>query len=285
MNNKVLNGIFVINKHEGVTSRYIDNFVQRRFNVKKVGHLGTLDPLASGLLVIALNEATKTLQFYEDAPKEYIATFKFGLLTSTLDLEGEVLEENDIAQISNDKLSAVLQRFIGETVQTPPMTSALKVDGKRLYEYARENKSVKIKERTVTVHTLELLDFSFPYFTIKTKVSKGTYIRTLGNDIAAKLGTVATTVKLQRTAVGTITLHEAVTIAELALVHLQPTDYLLKQLPRINVGVHEAIDIKNGKVLKHAFVGTFVTIYTDEKLLAVYVWKDTHYAAKRGFNL
>lgn len=282
---RVTNGIFLVNKHAGVTSRRIDNLVMKKFKLKKVGHLGTLDPLATGLLIVAVNEATKTLPFYEDAPKTYEATFKLGLLTSTLDLEGEVLSEESVAEISLEKLQNVIAKFQGVIKQTPPIASALKVDGKRLYEYAREGKTVKIKAREVEVYELVLLDYSFPTFKVRAKVSKGTYIRTLGQDIAQALGTNATTITLERTAVGKYSVADATSFESMTLNDLKAVDLLLEHLPKITVTEAELPLITNGRAYEHEKIGNFVTIYFAERLLAIYEWKNDMYYAKRGFNL
>ncbi|HZJ89461.1 MAG TPA: tRNA pseudouridine(55) synthase TruB [Bacilli bacterium] len=285
MAEQVTNGIFLINKHAGVTSRRIDNLVMKKFNLKKVGHLGTLDPLATGLLIVAVNEATKTLPFYEDAPKTYEATFKFGLLTSTLDLEGEVLEEEEVTEIPLGALESAIAKFRGVIKQTPPIASALKVDGKRLYEYAREGQTVKIKAREVEVYELELLDYTFPTFKIRAKVSKGTYIRTLGQDIAQALGTNATTVTLERTHVGKYSVSDANSFENLTINDLKAVDLLLEAMPKISVSAAEVPLITNGRAYKHENKGNFVTIYYAERLLAIYEWKNAMYYAKRGFNL
>lgn len=285
MKERVLNGIFVINKHQGVTSRTIDNLIMKKFKTRKVGHLGTLDPLATGLLIVALNEATKTLSFYEDETKTYEATFELGRLTSTLDLEGEVTFSEQVKPFPDEKVFAAVNSFQGKINQTPPLASALKVDGKRLYEYARENKQVKIKEREVEILAITLLDYSFPKFTIRAKVSKGTYIRTLGLDIAKKLGTVATTTNLVRTEVGKFSLSDAVTVSEVTTSDLKSVDSLLENYPKITIEEQQLPLIMNGRALKHDYSGDFVTIYYGSKLLAIYEWRSSMYFAKRGFNL
>lgn len=282
---RATNGIFLINKHAGVTSRRIDNLIMKKFNLKKVGHLGTLDPLATGLLIVAVNEATKTLPFYEEVPKTYEATFKLGLLTSTLDLEGEVLAAENVPKITLEVLQNTIRKFQGVIKQTPPIASALKVGGKRLYEYAREGKEVKIKEREVEVYELLLLDYSFPTFKVRAKVSKGTYIRTLGQDIARALGTNATTVELERTEVGKYSVNAATSFESLTIDDIKPVDWLLESIPKITIKEHELPLITSGRAFKHENIGNFVTIYFAERLLALYEWKNDMYYAKRGFNL
>lgn len=203
-----MNGLIIINKEKGLTSHDYVNKIRRIFNTKKVGHLGTLDPLATGVLVVCLNEATKLVQFLESDTKEYIATILLGKSTDTLDITGNILEDKKIDRnISVEEIDSVLNSFLGKSKQLPPMYSAIKKDGKKLYEYAREGKSVDVEEREIEIFEikrigdLENLD-GYLSFKFKVNVSKGTYIRSLCYDIAARLDTIGTMLELQRTRSG-----------------------------------------------------------------------------------
>lgn len=188
-----MNGIIVINKNSGPTSHDIINKVRKIFKTKKVGHLGTLDPLASGVLVVCINDATKLVQFLENDSKEYIAEVLVGTSTDTFDCTGNIINDEEVNDLTNQKIDETLKNFLGKSKQLPPIYSAIKKDGKKLYEYAREGKDVEIAEREIEIYNLERIsdvkiDNNKALFSIKVNVSKGTYIRSLCVDICKKLG-------------------------------------------------------------------------------------------------
>lgn len=181
-----MDGILLINKEANMTSHDVVNRIRRILHTKKVGHCGTLDPDATGVLVICVNKATKALQFLTSENKEYIATLSLGKSTDTYDASGNVVEEKEFTGIDN--VEEVFQSFLGVQQQIPPIYSAIKVNGKKLYEYARNNEEVHIEPRTVEINDIEILDIKNHEITFRVQVSKGTYIRSLCVDIAKKLG-------------------------------------------------------------------------------------------------
>lgn len=282
----MMNGIFLIDKHCQTTSRQLDNQVGRKFGIRKVGHVGTLDPLATGLMLIAVNEATKTIPFMEDSSKEYIATFKFGLLTTTLDLEGDVVEDKQVDEFSQDSLTRVLNQFKGRITQIPPLTSAIKVGGVPLYKYAHQNIKMDVPPRQVDIFELELLDYQHPFFTIRSKVSSGTYIRTLGHDIAHHLGTVATTIKLRRTKVGNFTINMAKTIENITEFDIMNIGDFLGHIPTMSVDEETAKRVKVGADISLKSSEIRVKIFFEGRLLAIYQKREEQtYHCLRGFNL
>lgn len=282
----MLNGVFLIDKEAGMTSRSLDNRIGRLFGVKKVGHVGTLDPLATGLMLIALNEGTKAIPYMEDACKEYVATFKLGLLTSTLDLEGEVISEDEIKVVSMQTLEKILTSFIGKITQIPPLTSAIKVGGVPLYKYAHKNIDVEVPPREVEIFELELLDYTHPFFTIRTLVSSGTYIRTLGNDIAKCLGTIATTTSLRRTKVGVFDVNEAKTLQNITENDIMTIGDFLSHIKAIEVDDTQVFKVKVGAIIHLDTTEDIVKIYHQGTLLALYEKiEEQTYKCLRGFNL
>ena len=194
-------GVLLVNKPKGLTSRDVVNKVSLIFDTKKVGHNGTLDPLASGLLVITINKATKINELLTCEDKEYIAEVKVGILTDTLDLEGKVLDKKD-EKITKEMLDVLFKKFPRKYLQTVPKYSAVKVNGKKLYEYARSDKEVVLPKREVVIKELELLDFTDTSFKFRCVVSKGTYIRSLIKDMGEFLGLYFTMSNLKRTRQG-----------------------------------------------------------------------------------
>lgn len=182
-----MDGFIIINKKENMTSRDVVNIVCKKLHTKKVGHTGTLDPMAKGVLVIAVNKALKLVDDITSLNKEYIAEVTLGIKTDTLDITGNVLEKEDITNINKEFIEEVLNSFIGEYNMEVPIYSAVKVNGKKLYEYAREGKSVELPIKKVIINNIELLSINQNKFTFKCNVSKGTYIRSLINDICKKV--------------------------------------------------------------------------------------------------
>ena len=227
-----MDGIIVINKPIGCTSYNIVYRVKKIFK-EKVGHTGTLDPLATGVLPILIGKGTKLSNYLMEHDKEYIATLKLGKKTDTLDAEGEVIEEREVDDniFNKDKIDEVLNKFIGKIEQIPPLYSAIKVNGKKLYEYARNGQNVEVKPRQVEIYKINLLNIDKEQKEIKFKVncSKGTYIRTLCLDIAEKLGSIGYMSSLQRTRVGRFKLEDAITIDELEK-NEQNNEFLNKKL-------------------------------------------------------
>lgn len=206
--------ILNINKPIGWTSFDVVKKIRFITKEKKVGHGGTLDPFAEGVIVIATGKDTKKLTEITGTDKSYIATIKLGQITNTLDTEGIIIEKKEIPYLNDDKIVKVLNTFLGETRQTPPMFSAKKIGGKRLYELARKNIEVKRESVLVNIKEITLLDYNTEKISFSVTSSKGTYIRVLGKDIAEKLGTVGYLKSLKRTKVGSFTIMDSKTLNE-----------------------------------------------------------------------
>jgi tRNA pseudouridine55 synthase len=211
-----ITGIVVIDKPSGHSSNHVLQQVKRLFDAKKAGHTGSLDPLASGVLPICLGEATKLSGYLLDADKQYAVTCKLGITTDSGDADGEVIAEQPIPDFDEAGLQTIINSFIGEQDQVPPMFSALKYQGQPLYKLARQGIEVERKSRRIRIYEIELLDCSYDSFTLSVRCSKGTYIRTLVEDISHKLGTGGHVTMLRRTAVAGYTLEDAVSLEQLA---------------------------------------------------------------------
>ena len=210
----MINGVINIYKIKGFTSHDVVAKLRGMLRQKKIGHTGTLDPDATGVLPVCLGSATKLCDMLTDKEKEYIAKVQLGVTTDTQDMTGTVLRESPV-EVTEEDVKNVLQSFIGAYDQIPPMYSALKVNGKKLYELAREGKEIERKARPVIIHYIEILDMQLPQLTIKVGCSKGTYIRTLCHDVGEKLGCGAAMAALERTKSGQFSLDRAITLAEL----------------------------------------------------------------------
>jgi tRNA pseudouridine55 synthase len=211
-----ITGIVVIDKPTGHSSNHVLQQVKRLFDAKKAGHTGSLDPLASGVLPICLGEATKLSGYLLDADKQYAVTCKLGITTDSGDADGEVISEQPIPDFDEAGLQVILDSFIGEQDQVPPMFSALKYQGQPLYKLARQGIEVERKSRRIRIYDIELLDCSYDSFTLSVRCSKGTYIRTLVEDISHKLGTGGHVTMLRRTGVAGYSLDDAVSLEQLA---------------------------------------------------------------------
>lgn len=210
-------GFLIVDKPAGITSHDVVSAVRRATGIKKVGHAGTLDPMATGVVVVAIGRVTRLIRFVQDLPKVYVATALFGVATDSLDADGAVLEREPMP-ISQADVERVIPRFLGIIEQIPPMVSALKVGGERLYELARRGEIVEREARLVEIHELTLTGFApgpYPEVSLEVTCGKGTYIRALADDIARALGGRAHLTALRRTAIGSLTLHRAVELEEL----------------------------------------------------------------------
>ena len=254
-----MDGILVINKEKGYTSRDVVNKVSKILGTKKVGHTGTLDPLATGVLVLCIGKALKVVELLMDHDKEYIAKFKLGIDTDTLDITGKVLNTCD-KKVTKEDLVKVLNNFQGLIKQEVPKYSAIKVNGKKLYEYARNNIEVKLPIKEVNIYKLELLDYNEDNMevTIACRVSKGTYIRSLIRDIGNSLDTYATMTELERTKLGIYDINNSYTLS-----NIEKGNYKLLNIKDIYPENQKMIiddenllkKIKNGMVLDKFYDG------------------------------
>ena len=248
-----IDGVFLLDKPLGFSSNQALKKIQWLFNAKKAGHTGTLDPMATGLLPICLGEATKFSHCLLDAHKSYIATIQLGITTSTGDQEGEVISEKEVV-LNEAQLKDTLKKFIGDMTQIPPMYSALKFEGKPLYEYAREGIEIERKSRQIKIFDIKLINIEKSIITIEVLCSKGTYIRTLAEDIGQTMGCGAHLKGLERTQTGNFQLSEALSIEALEAMPmasrekaLMPIDVLLEELSSIKLNMAELDAIKKGQ--------------------------------------
>lgn len=236
-----IDGVLLLDKPVGFSSNDALIKAKRLLNAKKGGHTGTLDPFATGLLPLCFGEATKFAQDLLDADKTYDTVVHLGVCTSTGDTEGEVTDTRAV-DVSREQIETVLQQFAGDIEQVPPMHSALKRDGKPLYEYARAGVTLEREARSVTIHSIELLDYQSPYLSLRVHCSKGTYIRVLGEDIGKALGCGAHLQALRRIGVGHLSLDHARTLQALEALPeaeresvLDPADSLLSTFPAVTL--------------------------------------------------
>lgn len=269
-----VHGVLLLDKSRDVSSNGALVAVKRLFNAEKAGHTGTLDPFATGLLPLCLGEATKFAQDLLEADKTYEAVLHLGVTTTTADSEGEVLERQDV-DVHRKKIDVLLPQFMGELKQIPPMYSALKRDGKPLYEYARAGITLEREARTITIHELKILDYQSPFLRIHVRCSKGTYIRTLGEDLGHALGCGAHLSELRRTAVGSLQVTDAITLTaltkeseDLRAQHLQPVDALIVNCPKIMLNEQLATRFMHGQRLSLAKEG--VAFPVDQGRVRVY---------------
>lgn len=270
-----MDGILIIDKESGMTSRDVVNMVGKNYKTKKIGHTGTLDPLATGVLVVCVNRATKIAELLTSLDKEYVAEFIFGRLTDTLDIEGNLLKSEE-TDFTKDEVLHACKKLIGNYIQTVPIYSAVKVNGKKLYEYARENIDVELPKHNVTISSIELLDINRidnqTVIKIKTKVSKGTYIRSLGNDIASILGTNAIMSSLRRIKQGEFDIKDAIKLSDIKNnTLLIPIKDCLNKYTKIKVNEKIENDILNGKLLNNTYnKSEILFIDKDENPIALY---------------
>ncbi len=280
-------GILLIDKDIGMTSREVDNKIGRIFKTHKVGHLGTLDPFASGLLIVALNGGSKFLPYISDDSKVYEATLSLGEKTSTGDLDGEIIERKDVPPLSEEKVKEALLSFLGESLQLPPMYSAIKINGTPLYKLAHKAEEIERKKRLINVYSLELLSMKDKEISFKAKVSAGTYIRTLGEDIALSLGTVGHLTSLRRTSIGSISVKEAIHLAEVSEPMVKEPTPFLSSYEHIEVEAKDVKAIKDGRVIDmKRDCGSKIILTYEGIALAVYAKKEgSVYKAERGLFL
>lgn len=277
-----MNGLLLIDKETDMTSHDLVNIVRRQLDMKRVGHTGTLDPNATGLMMVAVGKATKLVPYLQTDSKEYILEMQLGILTDTLDIWGETIKEVNYTKPSKAEVKSALLSFIGKQQQIPPMYSAIKIDGKKLYELARAGKTVDVPPRQIEIFDIELLEYSN---LIKARVhcSSGTYIRTLCLDIAKKLNTVGVMTSLVRTKIGNFTLEQATSIKDLKnndFNLLKPKD-VLSGYPVVNYEKYS--DIKNGRRINLETRDDLVLIKVAGEILAFYEREEGKtFKSKRG---
>ncbi len=263
--NKV-DGIVLLDKPTNITSNKLLQKVKFIYNAKKAGHTGSLDPIATGALPICLGEATKVSKYLIESSKTYHVVAKLGEKTNTGDSDGIITEKKAFTQTNKERCELILKSFIGETEQIPPMFSAIKVDGVRLYKQARKGLIIPRKKRTINIHNIYLKNLFFDSMELVIHCGKGTYIRSLIEDIAAKLETFAHVKKLRRTSIDVIKAHKLITLESLESEHnynrliekfLLPIDVAIESLPKLSVTLIESIKFRQGQKIKFALNGDF----------------------------
>ena len=267
-----MNGVLLVNKPIDFTSRDVVNKLTKIFNTKKIGHTGTLDPIATGVLVICIGKSTKLCDILTSKYKEYIATIKLGIKTDTLDTMGTILEEQEVKTFTKEEITKVLDSFLGKSIQKTPIYSAVKVNGKKLYEYAREGIPVELPKREIDIQSIELLDYKDNEITFKTTVSKGTYIRALINDICTKLNTIGTMSSLIRTKQGEFKLEECYTLEEIEnnKYKLLTNEEVLSNLETIDINDDLLKPVNNGAVINKIFNNDMACLRHNNKIIAIY---------------
>ena len=245
-----MNGIVIIDKPQGWTSQDVTARLRRVFNTRRIGHGGTLDPMATGVLPVFVGRATRGVEFFEHAEKTYETVLQLGITTDTEDITGTVLSRQEVS-VTEDRLEAVLQEFRGEILQVPPMYSALKVNGQKLCDLARKGKEVERKPRPITIHELTLLGMEAEGIRLRVRCSKGTYIRTLCKDIGVKLGCGGCMAALRRVSAGEYTIEESVPLETLLETeepegYLRQVDTMFRNYPAITLTEKQTLRCRNG---------------------------------------
>lgn len=271
-----MDGIVLINKEKNCTSRDVVNQVSKILKTKKIGHTGTLDPIATGVLVLCIGKATKLVEVITSYDKEYEAEVILGIKTDTKDITGKILKEEK-AIISKENIEECLKKMIGTYNQTVPIYSAVKINGKKLYEYARNNEEIKLPKRKVTIKELKLIsDITYEKektkFKIKCHVSKGTYIRSLIEDIATNLNTIGTMENLKRTKQGNFQITSANTIQDIEnnKFKIYSIEEILEKFYKIEMTDDLYFKIKNGSIIKNNYNHDIVAFTKNDKVIAIY---------------
>ena len=280
-----MNGIIIINKPKDFTSHDVVSKVKKILNVKKVGHTGTLDPNATGVLPLLLNDGTKISKYLIEHDKEYEVILKLGIKTDTADSEGNIIEQKEVGNLKEENIEDTLKTFIGKQKQMPPIYSAIKVNGKKLYEYARAGQEVEIKPREIEIYDIELQEVNNLENEIKFKVacSKGTYIRSLCEDIAEKLDTVGYMKELNRVKVGKFTISQSITIKQLEenknsikflQEHIITMKELFKNYDKIELNDKELEKFLNGVKIHTQKQDGLYNIYNKDNYIGLAIVKD-----------
>ena len=277
-----ISGIVVLDKANGLSSNAALQEVKRLYEANKAGHAGSLDPLATGVLPVCLGEATKVSQFLLDSDKRYRARIKLGIRTDTGDSEGSIIERNEGISVSRKAIEGALTKFKGEVEQVPPMHSAIKMNGVPLYKLARKGIAVEREPRLVTLYQICLVEFVNSELELEISCSKGTYIRTIADDLGQELGCGAHVIELRRTQAGVFTEKDSISSEELALEKenrgldkidqfLIPMDRAIQDLPEVNLPSITASHVKNGQavLVRHLPKNGLVRMYEDEQFIGI----------------
>lgn len=258
-------------KEKNMTSRDVVNIISKHLHTKKVGHTGTLDPLATGVLIVCTNHDTKLVDILTSKNKEYIATMRLGIQTDTGDITGNIIKRATY-KVTKDQIIKVLNNFLGSSTQTVPIYSAVKINGKKLYEYARNGEEVTLPTREINISSIELLDYHDDLIKFKVTVSKGTYIRSLIEDIGKTLQTVATMEDLVRTKQGNYKIEDSYTLEDIKNDNYKPIplNIVLKDYHTYNLNATEYFKVKNGSKILLNIDDKIVTLLYNNKPIALY---------------
>ncbi len=269
-------GLLSVDKPAGVSSRKIVNDLQRLVGPVKVGHAGTLDPLATGVLILCFGRATRLVPYLQQQPKQYEATFLLGRRSESDDIETEVIELADPPLPARREIEAALPRFVGQIQQRPPAFSAVKVGGRRAYKMARRGQHVELATRTVTIHEIAVIAFDYPKLVVAIRCGSGTYVRAVGRDLAAALGTAAVMSELRRTAIGDFRVEDARRSeslpGELSASQLLPAAWAVNHLPSVVVDESEIERLRNGLRIArpgHGLAGDIAALAGDGRLISI----------------
>ncbi|MBV1709178.1 MAG: tRNA pseudouridine(55) synthase TruB [Erysipelothrix sp.] len=277
-----MDGILCINKPANMTSFDVCAQIRRKFQVK-VGHTGTLDPMATGVMIITLGKSTKLVQYLTHSKKTYQTVCRLGVKTNTGDIWGEVIERADIPEVTKAEAENVLNSFLGKSMQKPPMISAIKIDGKKLYEYARKNQSVDVPERPIEVFSVKLDGIRENELVFTIEVSAGTYIRTICEDIGSRLNTVATLSGLQRLSVEEVTINQTMELDEvLRGADLMYIDPLIALKNYRQVILEDPTFVFHGKKVELPYQDDRILFVFNNEPLAFYRKEDNMYRSERG---
>ena len=258
-------------KEKNMTSRDVVNIISKHLHTKKVGHTGTLDPLATGVLIVCTNHDTKLVDILTSKNKEYIATMRLGIQTDTGDITGNIIKRATY-KVTKDQIIKVLNNFLGSSTQTVPIYSAVKINGKKLYEYARTGQSIELPKRTINIYDIELLEYHDNTIKFRVEVSKGTYIRSLIEDIALKLNTLGTMTDLVRTKQGNFNIQNSDKISSILEdnYHEITHDYLFKDYPRLELDYNTYIKVSNGVKLPFSYTDDIIALTYQNNYIALY---------------
>ena len=275
-------GFILLDKNQGMGCRKIDNSLQKRFKTK-VGHLGTLDNFATGLLLIACGEATKLLPLIKEDYKTYIAKLKLGVATDTLDLDGKIIEEQQAPHFSKDTIVQTLSSFLGKSKQIPPAYSAKWINGRRAFDLVREGIDFDLKPIDIEIKEIELLEYKYPTIDFRVTISKGGYIRSLGNDIATRLNTIGHLTSLRRIKVGTYDIEQCKSLDEVTEQSIIPMNIFLKEYPTIELSEVQFKKAVNGAYLRLDNVTSdYCFVSYNSQIIAIYFKSDDIFKCYRG---
>lgn len=262
-------GLLVLDKPTGWTSHDVVAVARKKLGTKKVGHAGTLDPLATGVLLLAVGSATRLLEFIVGADKTYEARLRLGATSDTYDADGEITENAAAEPATRAAIERALAKFHGEIMQVPPIYSALKIGGRPAHRLARAGEAVVLPPRPVSIHTLEILAYAWPELRLKVDCGSGTYVRSLAHDLGQLLGCGAYLTQLRRMRVGQFTLAAAADFESFSVADLRPVEPVVAGLPRAQLTAAEVVRLGHGLPVAHAAAGEAVACFAGERLVAI----------------